>query len=661
MDGARGGRRLSAIVGAALLLSALPLVAVGPAVGAADPVPPVADPTGEGNVCEDAPDEEPFTDVATSDPGYGEIVCLFQAKITAGRTATTFEPNGTVSRREMALFLVRLIDTADRNDSGQNIRPLPLYDGQTDYDDVDRESPAVQEAIGRLDQAQIARGFGDGTFRPQTLLQRRQMAKFLVRVLEYVTGDAIGAASGDYFDDDEGDSAEQQFNALAERGIFVGDGKGSVNPAAKLTRRQMAAILLRGLEVRFEAGDIRRLFTLADAQVLEVDPDEPAKQILAQDDDRNYVVRDLTSGQAYRITLVAASKVTIDSTGRARFATTTPTSGDCANVRIADPGPPAARLISVNGVAVSPSPDHTLGAIEPSGRSISFIVEGLVPETVIPVVYEDNDATGCTFLEVDANGVPTERFGIGGRTEFVVAPRIAEVKALEDASPSGVSAGDRHRFIFSEQMAETVDDNGSSYSLQGSNNPITCGNGTTCTLYLSPVTIGGTTHAARTVMEVTLGPGAAQLPPVSYPATITAVSNHWKNPAGTALDVLSSDEQIEVDTAAPATTPIPPRPISAVDTGNAPDTATITFSEPVDYIGPLWEFTVLADGGKCGDPSVANGNATAVKDDDLDEVLIIEFGGDIPAGSYELCVGDDSVEDLDGNPNVDQALPITFD
>lgn len=655
------GRRLSAVVAAAVLVAALPILGTAPAVGAADRIPRIAEPTGEGNVCEDAPAEEPFTDVSASDPGYGEIVCLFQAKITAGRTATKYDPNGTVSRREMALFLVRLVDTADRNDSGQNIRPLPTYDGQPDYEDIAGEPPSVQEAIGRLDQAQIARGFADGTYRPNTLLQRRQMARFVVRTLEFVTGDPVAAPQGDYFADDDGDSAEREFNQLAELGIFGGDGKGSVNPAARLTRRQMAAILLRALEVRFEAGDIRRLFTLADAQVLDVDPDEPAKQILAQDDDRNYVARDLASGQAYRITLVDASKITVDSTGRARFATTTPTSGDCANVRIADPGPPAARLISVNGVTVSPSPDHTLGGIKPSGRSISFIVEGLVAETVIPVLYEDNDATGCTFLEVDANGVPTERFGIGGRTEFVVAPRISEVKALEDASPSGVSAGDRHRFVFSEQMAETVDDNGSSYSLQGSNNPITCGNGTTCTLYLSAVTIGGTTHPARTVMEVELGPGAAQVPPVPYPATITSVSSHWKNTAGTALDVVSSDRQIEVDATAPETTSIPPRPISAVDTGNTPDTATITFSEPVDYVGPLWEFTVLADGGKCGDQPVANGNATAVKDDDLDEVLIIEFGGDIPAGNYELCVGDDSVEDLDGNPNVDQALPITFD
>src|SRR3546814_12181428 len=85
------------------------------------------------------------------------------------------------------------------------------------------------------------------------------MAAFIVRLQVYPTGGEINA-SGDYFDDDNGDSGEDNLNIAAELGIFQGDGAGNVNPGSSLSRRQMASVLTRSLEVRFEAGDIERGF-----------------------------------------------------------------------------------------------------------------------------------------------------------------------------------------------------------------------------------------------------------------------------------------------------------------------------------------------------------------------------------------------------------------
>ena len=255
-------RRLTATVLAAITaLAVTPIIGFTPTAQAADSPPPVADPIGTGKVCENAPNEEPFADITNADPSYDEIVCLFQSGITQGKNTNppTYAPNGTLTRREMALFLKRLADTADSNETDNDIQALPPYDGTEDYSDTGAESAAVKEAIGQLSQAGIALGFTDGTYQPNTTLKRRQMAKFIARTIEYMTGTPL-AASGDYFDDDNGDSAEAEFNQLAEAGIFIGDGQGHVFPGGNLSRRQMANILTRSLQVLFADGHIGQLF-----------------------------------------------------------------------------------------------------------------------------------------------------------------------------------------------------------------------------------------------------------------------------------------------------------------------------------------------------------------------------------------------------------------
>src|SRR3546814_20605529 len=83
------------------------------------------------------------------------------------------------------------------------------------------------------------------------------MAAFIVRLQVYPTGGEINA-SGDYFDDDNGDSGEENLNIAAQLGIFQGDGAGNVNPGSSLSRRKMASVLTRTLQVSVAAGDLER-------------------------------------------------------------------------------------------------------------------------------------------------------------------------------------------------------------------------------------------------------------------------------------------------------------------------------------------------------------------------------------------------------------------
>lgn len=256
-NNARRSKRLFAgFLAAVLALTVAPIIGLASPAGAAHLT--VAEPIGPGNFCEDAGNQEPFTDVSDDDPSRDEIACLVATQITTGVTATTYEPNSFVSRRQMALFLVRTAAEADRLEIGDNIEELPAP-GDADFSDIDDESQSVQNAISQLEQAGVAGGFPDGTYRPEAPVSRRQMAAFIDRLYEYLTGEAL-PADEDYFEDDDDDSqaAQDSTNAVAEAGIFIGNTDGTFRPAQEITRRQMANVLTRFLQVLFENGEINK-------------------------------------------------------------------------------------------------------------------------------------------------------------------------------------------------------------------------------------------------------------------------------------------------------------------------------------------------------------------------------------------------------------------
>lgn len=261
----RSKRIVAGTLAGALALSVSPILGITGIASAADALPPIADPIGDGNFCEDAPTTEPFTDVSATDPSLDEIICLVATELTKGTTATTYSPNASITRRQMALFIKRTADLANELDAGTNITALPAYDGTTaPFTDIEGESAEAQAAIGQLNAAGIVQGTTASTYSPGANVSRRQMAAFINRLQDFLTGDPF-TTTGDFFDDDEGDSGEANLNAVASVGIFQGDGAGNVFPGADLTRRQMANVLLRYLQVIFEDGDIRRAFAENDS------------------------------------------------------------------------------------------------------------------------------------------------------------------------------------------------------------------------------------------------------------------------------------------------------------------------------------------------------------------------------------------------------------
>ena len=193
-----------------------------------------------------------FTDTSATD-----VDCLKMYGITSGVTATTYDPTGSVTRGQMALFLTRAATEMG----------VTLGDGSDqDFTDISNWSDAEQTAINQLKQLGVTTGTIDGTtYSPADNVTREQMAMFVERLLDSVAPGPNGSAD----DDSDADSAAEGYingttatynytdidtsityeghNAIIE--IFnlgvTGDAKtvSTFSPASDLTRADMATWL----------------------------------------------------------------------------------------------------------------------------------------------------------------------------------------------------------------------------------------------------------------------------------------------------------------------------------------------------------------------------------------------------------------------------------
>ena len=167
-------------------------------------------------------EKTPFTDISSS-PFKPDIEWVYLEGITSGCTATTYCPDGYVTREQMASFLARALHLS-------GAAPDAFTDDETSIHEVN---------INLVAQAGIASGCSPSKFCPTGLVTREQMASFLARALH------LSGAAPDAFTDDETSIHEVNINLVAREGIATGCGNNKYCPAANVTRGQMAAFLHR--------------------------------------------------------------------------------------------------------------------------------------------------------------------------------------------------------------------------------------------------------------------------------------------------------------------------------------------------------------------------------------------------------------------------------
>lgn len=107
----------------------------------------------------------------------------------------------------------------------------------------DDDGSVHEAAIEALASAGITQGCGPHVFCPDAPVTRAEMASFLTRALD------LQPSGSDSFTDDQASVHQAAIEALVAAGITHGCGGGSFCPAESVSRGQMAAFLVRALEL----------------------------------------------------------------------------------------------------------------------------------------------------------------------------------------------------------------------------------------------------------------------------------------------------------------------------------------------------------------------------------------------------------------------------
>ena len=173
-----------------------------------------------------------FSDVDADDWFAASAVYARDNGIMNGTSATTFNPNGTTSRGQIAAILYRAAGS-------------PAASGGTDFSDV-AETAYYASAVRWAAANGIVTSYADGTFRPNDPITRQQMAAILWRY----AGSPAAESGTDYADE----SAIASYAVTAvdwarDAGVISGRDGNRFDPSGRATRAQAAVILHRYLEL----------------------------------------------------------------------------------------------------------------------------------------------------------------------------------------------------------------------------------------------------------------------------------------------------------------------------------------------------------------------------------------------------------------------------
>ncbi len=174
-----------------------------------------------------------FSDVAANS-WYREAVCYAKDNgLFQGVSYSTFEPASTMTRSMLAAVLYRMEGS-------------PAVSGETPFDDV-KASSWYGSAVRWAAENGIVKGISDTRFAPDVSVTREQMATMLARYHSYKGGSTASAGDLTQFTDWQMISsyAENALSWAVSCGLMNGKGNKQLDPGGKISRAEVAAILMR--------------------------------------------------------------------------------------------------------------------------------------------------------------------------------------------------------------------------------------------------------------------------------------------------------------------------------------------------------------------------------------------------------------------------------
>lgn len=169
-----------------------------------------------------------FSDMDAAHWAYESVMTLKNKNIINGYEDGSFRPEGVVTRAEFIKMAVLALG-------------LEPTDGEAVFSDVS-ESDWYYEAVTIGAQSGIITGYPDGTFRPDAIVTREEMAVMLHRAYtKYAPEKLMGGEEVTFADAaDISDWAAEAVAALSRAGVLSGGADGSFEPARGAARGETA-------------------------------------------------------------------------------------------------------------------------------------------------------------------------------------------------------------------------------------------------------------------------------------------------------------------------------------------------------------------------------------------------------------------------------------
>ncbi|MGM9943593.1 MAG: S-layer homology domain-containing protein, partial [Lysinibacillus sp.] len=173
-----------------------------------------------------------FKDVPNANSHYDSIYNLVDRGIIKGYSDGTFRPDNTLTRGQAAKILAGILKL-DTTDMTQLFTDVPA-----EYEHV--------AAINALFKKGIIGGYSDGTFRPNAILTRGQLAKILVKAFELKEAQDEQLPFTDIAPDSD---LATYVQTLLNYSITQGTSATTFSPTNPVTRGQMASFVVRAENV----------------------------------------------------------------------------------------------------------------------------------------------------------------------------------------------------------------------------------------------------------------------------------------------------------------------------------------------------------------------------------------------------------------------------
>ena len=173
-----------------------------------------------------------FSDVDTGKWYHEAVDYAVENGWFGGVSAAKFDPNGGVTRSMLAAVLYRVAGKPEAKNSAQ-------------FGDIPSDAWYAQAVAWAVEKGIVA-GYTDGTFRPNDLVSRQQMAAFLYRYAQSVGKVSVSHDLSAYSDASAvAPYASQAMAWAVGAGVIQGTSASALSPESDVTRAQTAAILMR--------------------------------------------------------------------------------------------------------------------------------------------------------------------------------------------------------------------------------------------------------------------------------------------------------------------------------------------------------------------------------------------------------------------------------